>query len=152
MPIRREHRFFYPIDWRELSAVIRFGRAKGQCEGCGRPHGRTVFCLGDGRWWGEDAGSWRDGAGRIVCLVVGADDVLAAVRTTRVVLAIAHRNRHGRQPASRPRGVVPALPHAARPAGARPQALAHGVPTEGSRRPISWALQLGARPSNEFTG
>ena len=27
MPIRREHRFFYPIDWRELSNVIRFGRA-----------------------------------------------------------------------------------------------------------------------------
>ncbi len=24
MPIRRQHRFFYPIDWRELSAVVRF--------------------------------------------------------------------------------------------------------------------------------
>jgi len=28
MPIRREHRFFYPIDWPQLSAVIRFRRAK----------------------------------------------------------------------------------------------------------------------------
>jgi hypothetical protein len=27
MPIRREHRFFYPIDWPQLSAVIRFRRA-----------------------------------------------------------------------------------------------------------------------------
>ncbi|MFG5120482.1 hypothetical protein [Methylorubrum sp. POS3] len=92
MPIRREHRFFYPIDWRELSVVIRFGRAKGRCENCRRPHGRTVFCLGDGRWWDEDASSWRDGAGGIVCHAIGADDVLATVRTTRVVLATAHRN------------------------------------------------------------
>lgn len=92
MPIRREHRFFYPIDWCELSVVIRFGRAKGRCESCGRPHGRTVFCLGDGRWWDEEAASWRDGAGRIVCLAVGADELLTTVRTTRVVLATAHRN------------------------------------------------------------
>jgi hypothetical protein len=27
MPIKRELRFFYPIDWRELSRVIRFERA-----------------------------------------------------------------------------------------------------------------------------
>lgn len=67
MPIREEHRFFYPIDRRELSAVIRFGRANGRCEACGRPHGRTVFCLDDGRWWDEEAASWRDGSGRIIC-------------------------------------------------------------------------------------
>ncbi|MFG5121758.1 hypothetical protein [Methylorubrum sp. POS3] len=92
MPIRREHRFFYPIDWRELSVTIRFGRAKGRCEGCGRPHGRAVFCLADGRWWDDEAETWRDGSGRIVCTAVGDDDVLATVRTTRVVLATAHRN------------------------------------------------------------
>ena len=92
MPIRREHRFFYPIDWPQLSAVIRFGRAKGRCEGCGRPHSQTVVHLGDGRWWDEEAASWRDGAGAIVCLAVGTDDVLGIARTTRVVLATAHRN------------------------------------------------------------
>ena len=92
MPIRREHRFFYPIDWPQLSAVIRFRRAKGRCESCGRPHGATVWHLGDGRWWDAQAGSWRDGAGQIVCLAVGEDDVLGTVRTTRVVLAAAHRN------------------------------------------------------------
>lgn len=91
MPIRREHRFFYPIDWPQLSAVIRFGRAQGRCEGCGRPHGCTVFHLGDGRWWDEGAASWRDGAGRPVGLTAG-DDILGTVRTTRVVLAAAHRN------------------------------------------------------------
>jgi hypothetical protein len=91
MPIRREHRFFYPIDWPQLSAVIRFRRAGGRCEACQRPHGQTVWHLGDGRWWDAEAASWRDGAGQIMCLPVG-DDVLGAVRTTRVVLATAHRN------------------------------------------------------------
>ncbi len=92
MPIRREHRFFYPIDWPQLSAVIRFRRAGGRCEVCQRPHGRTVYHLGDGRWWDAEAGIWRDGAGRIICLAVGAEDVLGRVRTTRVVLAAAHRD------------------------------------------------------------
>lgn len=92
MPIRRERRFFYPIDWPQLSAVIRFGRAKGRCEACARPHGRTVFCLGDGRWWDADAVSWRDGAGGVVCIEAGALDMLGEIRTTRVVLATAHRN------------------------------------------------------------
>ncbi|PXW51403.1 hypothetical protein [Methylobacterium sp. B4] len=92
MPIRREHRFFYPIDWRELSSVIRFGHAKGRCEGCGRLHGRTVFHLGDGRWWDEEAASWCDGTGMIVCVAVGAAGVLGKTRTTRVALATGHRN------------------------------------------------------------
>ena len=92
MPIRREHRFFYPIDWPQLSAVIRFRRAGGRCDGCRRPHGETVWHLGDGRWWDAQAGSWRDGTGQIICLAVEADDVLGVVRTTRVILAAAHRN------------------------------------------------------------
>ena len=29
MPIRRQHRWLYPIDWRELSASISFRRARG---------------------------------------------------------------------------------------------------------------------------
>ena len=36
MPTRRQHRWLCPIDWRELSATIRFRRAKGRCEHCGR--------------------------------------------------------------------------------------------------------------------
>jgi hypothetical protein len=51
MPIAPENRWLYPIDWRELSGLIRFGRAKGCCERCGRPHGREVLHLGDGTWW-----------------------------------------------------------------------------------------------------
>lgn len=36
MPTRRQHRGPCPIDWRELSATIRFRRATGRCEHCGR--------------------------------------------------------------------------------------------------------------------
>ena len=39
MPIRPELRWFYPIDWPELSRAIRFGRAGGRCERAG---GRTA--------------------------------------------------------------------------------------------------------------
>ena len=66
MPIRRHHRWLYPIDWRELSASIRLRRAKGRCEGCRRPHGRMVVHLRDGRWWDVERQAWRDGAGRMV--------------------------------------------------------------------------------------
>ena len=92
MPIRPEHRFFYPIDWPQLSVVIRFGRAKGRCEACKRPHGQIVYHLGDGRWWDSEVGAWRDGRGRITRSSPGVDDVLARVRTTWVVLATAHRD------------------------------------------------------------
>lgn len=92
MPIRREHRFFYPIDWTQLSETIRFHRAGGRCEACKRPHGQKVFHLGDGRWWDGEAATWRSGWGKPIRLVSGAEDVLGSIRTTRVVLATAHRD------------------------------------------------------------
>ena len=64
MPIAPEHRWLYPIDWPQLSRLIRFGRAKGRCERCGRPHGQAVTHMGDGRWWDEEGQAWRDGQGR----------------------------------------------------------------------------------------
>jgi hypothetical protein len=91
MPIRREDRFFYPIDWRELSATIRFCRAGGTCEGCGRPHGQIIYHLGDGRWWDAGLGAWRDGLGRRLQALPTIEE-LGAIRTTRVVLAAAHRD------------------------------------------------------------
>ena len=68
MPIAPENRWLYPIDWAQLSRLIRFGRAKGRCERCGRPDGREVVHLGDGTgtWWDADEGRWRDGRGRRV--------------------------------------------------------------------------------------
>ena len=91
MPIRPELRGFYPIDWVQLSQVIRFERARGHCEQCGRPHGKLISHLGDGRWFDADGDCWRDGQGRVVAWV-DFSDFGAALRQTRVVLATAHLN------------------------------------------------------------
>jgi hypothetical protein len=48
MPIKREHRFLYLIDWPQLSRLVRFERARGRCERCRRPHGKVVQQLPDG--------------------------------------------------------------------------------------------------------
>ncbi|WP_294356859.1 hypothetical protein [uncultured Sphingomonas sp.] len=106
MPIAREHRWLYPIDWYELSTFIRFTRAKGRCEHCRRPHGRDVLHLGDGMWWDEEASRWRDGRGRAVPALASPAELAraqpgfvgigapAALRVTRVVLASAHLNHN----------------------------------------------------------
>ena len=39
MPIRPDLRNLYPAHWSELSRKVRFERAGGVCEDCGRPHG-----------------------------------------------------------------------------------------------------------------
>ena len=104
MPIAPEHRWFYPIDWRELSQVIRFIRAKGRCEHCGRPHGQEVTHLGEGTWWDAERAVWRDGRGKRARKlppphVLGkeqqqpnllGDPPAPRLATTRVVLASAH--------------------------------------------------------------
>lgn len=64
MPIRPSQRWFYPIDWRELSQVIRFDRAGGRCEHCRRPHRHHVVVGPEGLWWDPDKQSWRDHRGR----------------------------------------------------------------------------------------
>ena len=50
MPIRPELRPLYPRHWTELSRRIRFARADGHCERCGRRHGAVLRVLPDGRW------------------------------------------------------------------------------------------------------
>lgn len=90
MPIRRESRFHYPIDWPQISATVRFTRAKGRCEGCGRPHGRFIRCLPDGRWYDAEASTWRDARGGSA---PWPDIVeMTRMRVTRVVLAACHRD------------------------------------------------------------
>ena len=64
MPIRPELRWFYPIDWPQISRHVRFERAGGVCQGCGRPHGANVRCLPDGRWFDTARHAWRDDHGR----------------------------------------------------------------------------------------
>ena len=88
MPIKRELRWFYPIDWPEISRRVRFERAGGVCERCGRPHSETVRCLPDGRWFDAARHTWRSGRGR----QARWPDIEEAVafRQTRVILAAAH--------------------------------------------------------------
>ena len=88
MPIKPELRWFYPIDWPQISRQVRFERAGGRCQTCGRPHGETVRCLPDGRWYDAAASTWRNGRGR----PARRPDLEEAtrIRNTRVVLAAAH--------------------------------------------------------------
>ena len=78
----------YPRDWKQISRQVRFGRAGGRCEACGRPHGVILRCLPDGRWLDPERGFWRDARGR-----AARDPDLVErtrLRTTRVILAAAH--------------------------------------------------------------
>ncbi|WP_174278237.1 hypothetical protein [Sphingomonas bacterium] len=94
MPIRAEHRWLYPIDWPQISSIVRFVRAEGRCERCRRPHGRYVAQLGvDGVWWDGEIRAWCDGRGRQLRRQPPFV-ALEAVRMTRrpVYLATAHLN------------------------------------------------------------
>ena len=88
MPIKPEMREFYPVNWPEISRRVRFERAAGMCQGCCRPHGVTVRCLPDGRWFDATLHIWRNGRGR----PSRWPDLIetARMRQTRVVLAAAH--------------------------------------------------------------
>ena len=88
MPIKKALRWYYPIDWRELSASVRFDRAGGHCERCHRPHGKIIHHLGDGRWFDPEDELWRDNEGRAVAWINYRD--YAALKQMKVVLATAH--------------------------------------------------------------
>lgn len=88
MPIRPALRRLYPADWPEISRRVRFERASGACQGCGRPHAQAVRCLPDGRWFDPVRNTWRSARGR----PARWPDLIEAtqLRNTRVVLAAAH--------------------------------------------------------------
>ena len=136
MPIRKELQFFYPIDWPQLSAWVRFVRAKGCCEACGRPHGKIVHHLGDGRWFDEAHETWRDGRGREVNWPAYSE--YRNLKQTRVVLATAHLDHDpGNSRPGNSACALPTLPYDPRPPGtsaaaadhvARPERLGRFVP------------------------
>ena len=88
MPIRPEHRWFYPIDWRQISRHIRFERAGGRCETCGRPHGEQIDQLADGRWYDRHQTTWRDDRGDAAPWPSLVE--YGAVETKRIRLSAAH--------------------------------------------------------------
>ncbi|WP_099213538.1 hypothetical protein [Gluconobacter cerinus] len=90
MPIRQELKALYPPNWPELSRQVRFERAGGMCQRCGRPHGQILQVLPGGRWKHPETGHWFNGRGR----PVAPPDLIALLQTrqTKVVLAAAHLN------------------------------------------------------------
>ncbi len=88
MPIRPDLRPLYPPNWKSLSRHVRFERAAGRCQTCARPHGVMLRCLPDGRWFDQEAGTWRDGRGK----PSRWPDLIETLRSRhiRVVLAAAH--------------------------------------------------------------
>jgi hypothetical protein len=90
MPIRPQHRWLYPIDWQQLTDMVRFERAKERCEQCARPHGKIVCHLGDGRWWDEELSAWRNGKGRMIRKETPPAPKPDHAPITRVYLATAH--------------------------------------------------------------
>src|SRR5829696_2330942 len=56
---------------------------------------------------------------------------------------LASRSRPNQQPALEPQGVLPALPHAARPPRASTPALVDLVPAQSTRRPLRGSVSLG---------
>ncbi|MDR3515091.1 MAG: hypothetical protein P4M00_04685 [Azospirillaceae bacterium] len=92
MPIRPEARWHYPIDWPQISQRVRFKitgpHGAGRCWKCGRPHGREVKILADGRWFDSDQGTWRDDNGQ----PAPWPDIVEAcrIRHSRIVLATCH--------------------------------------------------------------
>lgn len=80
MPIAAALRPLYGADWRQVSHRIRFERAGGRCEACGRPHGALVYTLANGGWIDPATGE---------ASLPGAVDFIGQ---TRVWLATAHRD------------------------------------------------------------
>ena len=135
MPIRPELRPLYPPHWRELSSHVRFERAEGRCQRCGRrPHLVLLRCLPDGRWFDEQAATWRDRRGR----PARWPDLMetARFRTTRVVLAAAHLDSDPTNNRLKNPRALSTLPHAARSAAPFGAALDHLPPALGSRRSL----------------
>ncbi len=133
MPIRKELRRYYPIDWPQISQWVRFERARGRCEHCGRPHMHRVRCLPDGSWYDEGGRVWRNGRGSEALWPDLVDRT--HTRVTKVVLAAAHLDH---DPANnRPDNLRSLCQRAPRPAAAphaRPHHLPHAPRAGGSVR------------------
>ncbi len=52
----------YPKDWARISKRVRFERAKGVCEQCGKRHGEIVYQGPQGSW--QRDGKWIDASGK----------------------------------------------------------------------------------------
>ena len=92
MPINPNLRPLYPPDWRELAARIKFERAGGRCERCGRPHGARVLVVGEGGWLDPETGERYDDRGRSLGWCRPSD--WPAGRLVKTILTCAHLDQN----------------------------------------------------------
>ena len=90
IPSRRQRGGFAPIDWLAISEARRM--ECGRCECCGRPGGKTVTELSDGRWFDVEEECWRDGQGRMVAWL-DYRDYLTSIRQVQVILSPTYLDR-----------------------------------------------------------
>ena len=132
MPIRPELRPLYPPHWRELSSRVRFERAEGRCQRCGRPHlvlptGRALVR----RASGDVAGS--PGTAGPLARPYGGTSVSDDARRAR---GGAPGQRSDQQSAKESTRAMSALPHAARSSAPFSATLDHLPPALGRRRSL----------------
>lgn len=60
---RKAQKRKYPRNWKHISRRIRFDRAAGCCEWCGKPHGAEVLVGGD-NCWRDASGQWYSRFGK----------------------------------------------------------------------------------------
>ncbi len=92
MPISLELRPLYPPNWRELANWIKFERAGGHCEWCGREHGTTVLVIASGGWLDPETGECHDEQGR--SLGVYAQAEWPKGRLVKTILTCAHLDQN----------------------------------------------------------
>lgn len=92
MPIHPDLRPLYPPDWRELAARIKFERAGGRCEWCGRPHGERVWVIQAGGWLDPETGERYDERGRALGMYLPSD--WPAGRFVTTILTCAHLDQN----------------------------------------------------------
>ncbi|HOW62165.1 MAG TPA: hypothetical protein P5284_03315 [Candidatus Contendobacter sp.] len=92
MPIHHDLRPLYPLDWRALANRIKFERAGGRCEWCGRPHGVRVLVVGEGGWLDPETGERYDDRGRSLGRCRVSD--WPAGRFVTTVLSCAHLDQN----------------------------------------------------------
>src|SRR5215207_2435339 len=63
---------------------------------------------------------------------------------------LASRSRPHQQPSQEPQGALPALPHAARPAGASAPPLVHAVPAQSARRSLPGSVSVAGKRTRHF--
>ena len=75
MPIRPQYKWFYPIDWPQLSAVIRFERAKGRARGAA-----DRMAVRSGIWAMVDGGMKTNGPGAMDADVALLDELVTTLQ------------------------------------------------------------------------